>query len=243
MKTNELNVKEAGMRKPSFYAVIPADVRYDKRLKPNAKLLYGEITALCNKEGYCWAKNEYFAKLYDVNIDAISKWLSQLKKYEYIKIAILNYYQRKISIIPLIQKDKGGNQKRLGGLIQKDKAIYNNTDNNKSNISSISDPLNSKTENIHVQEIFQEYISKILPGSRLTNKAKSKIKSRLNEFSIKEIFKGIDNFSKDSWWMDNNAFRGISWFFYSEDRIEQFKNLIPRKKVEEEKEELRTTKY
>ena len=29
-------------RKPSYYAVIPADVRYDPRLKPNAKLLYGE---------------------------------------------------------------------------------------------------------------------------------------------------------------------------------------------------------
>lgn len=29
----------------SYYAIIPANVRYDKRLKPNTKLLYGEITA------------------------------------------------------------------------------------------------------------------------------------------------------------------------------------------------------
>ena len=39
----------------SLYSVIPARVRDDHTLRPNAKLLYGELSALAQAEGYCWA--------------------------------------------------------------------------------------------------------------------------------------------------------------------------------------------
>ena len=45
--------QEQDGRGPAYHAVIPADVRYDARLKASAKLLYGELTALCDREGYC----------------------------------------------------------------------------------------------------------------------------------------------------------------------------------------------
>ena len=38
--------------KSSYYSILPAVVRYDKDLTDKAKLLYSEITCLCNKEGF-----------------------------------------------------------------------------------------------------------------------------------------------------------------------------------------------
>ena len=69
----------------NYYAIIPADVRYDKRLTPLARLLYGEITALCNEKGYCWASNSYFAELYEVSNNTISSAIKQLEECGYIK--------------------------------------------------------------------------------------------------------------------------------------------------------------
>ena len=75
--------------KKSYYAIIPANVRYDEDLSANAKLLYGEITALCNEKGYCWATNDYFAKLYKVAKQTISRWIRELKENNYINIQMI----------------------------------------------------------------------------------------------------------------------------------------------------------
>ena len=72
------------MTKPNYYATIPADVRYDKNLTPNSKLLYAEITALCNMNGKCTASTEYFCRLYEVSRASIQNWLRLLEKNGYI---------------------------------------------------------------------------------------------------------------------------------------------------------------
>ena len=77
------------MENPNFYAIIPASVRYAD-ITPNAKLLYGEITALCNKTGCCYATNEYFAKLYGVSKISISKWVKELTENGFIE-SEMNY--------------------------------------------------------------------------------------------------------------------------------------------------------
>lgn len=73
----------------NYYAILPAKVRYDKNITPNAKLLYAEITALCNDKGYCWAGNAYFAELYGVTKTSISNWISSLQKNGYIDVQLI----------------------------------------------------------------------------------------------------------------------------------------------------------
>ena len=71
--------------KPSFYAILPATVRYDKRLKPIVRILFAEITALANKQGYCTASNSYFAENYDLATATVSRHISQLTALGYVR--------------------------------------------------------------------------------------------------------------------------------------------------------------
>ena len=75
---------------PSYYAILPANVRYDKRLSDKSKLLFAEIMALTNKTGECWATNKYFADLYGVSTRTISTIINQLIEYKYLDST--NYY-------------------------------------------------------------------------------------------------------------------------------------------------------
>jgi DNA-binding transcriptional regulator YhcF (GntR family) len=124
--------------KKSYYAIIPAEVRYSKA-SPNAKLLYGEITALCNEKGYCWASNQYFAELYEVHRNTVSKWVAELESHDFIKVVVKKNYSR---MICLSKKLKGVQRKaetpyneKLKGVQRKaEKNItVNNTDNIKYN--------------------------------------------------------------------------------------------------------------
>ena len=65
-------------RLPSYYTVIPAFVRYNRNLSNFDKLLYGEIIALTNSNGYCWATNKYFAKVFSCVERTITRSMTRL---------------------------------------------------------------------------------------------------------------------------------------------------------------------
>ena len=113
--------------KPNYYAIIPAKVRYSS-LKPNAKLLYGEITALSNKLGYCYASNNYFAELYGVSKNTVSRWLSDLKKLGFITIEIQRNEKKEIikRIIGIDKKVVSSNDK----IVKENNTSNNTTSNN-----------------------------------------------------------------------------------------------------------------
>lgn len=113
--------------KPNYYAIIPADVRYDKELRANEKLLFGEISALTDSKGECYASNNYFANLYEVVPSAISRWIKDLEKKKYIEIEYIRenkeIKQRKIKIIGIHKCEQGYSQKVKGNKEEEYKEI------------------------------------------------------------------------------------------------------------------------
>ena len=103
---------------PNYYAIISAEVRYDKNLTANAKLLYAEITALLNINGECFATNKYFSNLYGKSTVTISKWVSELVANGYISTHYIYKGNTKEIEKRYIRKLKGGIKENFKGGIK-----------------------------------------------------------------------------------------------------------------------------
>lgn len=146
---------------PSYYSILTANVRYDKRLRASEKVFFSEITALSNKYGYCTASNRYFSNLYEVSKDTVSTWVSDLVKLGYVKREEIRNEQTKevierrlypVATPPIDKKadrysskDREGIDKKVDTPIGK-KAEENNTS---LNITSIN---REKGEEVNQQE-------------------------------------------------------------------------------------------
>jgi uncharacterized phage protein (TIGR02220 family) len=180
--------------KKSYYAIIPANIRYDEELTANAKLLYGEISALCNERGFSWASNDYFAELYKVTDRQVRRWIKSLADKGYIYIQ----YQHEKSLSEkryiyisdwskMSSPDKnvhGGGQKspKVG-----DKNVHhNNTYNN--------------TSNKYIAEIVT-YLNKVCGTSfrPTTKKTIALIDARLSEEYTLDNFKAVIDKKAAQW--------------------------------------------
>ncbi len=139
-----------------YYAVIPANVRYDKSLPSSAKLLYGEITALCNQSGFCWAENSYFAGLYDVSDRTIQTWINALVNNGYVYRNFISTEdgratsKRCLSIVEMssdfvgVRKNlRGGYEENFVGGTKKSSPIIlqDNNTSNKTIVNNSIDPM------------------------------------------------------------------------------------------------------
>lgn len=189
----------------SYYAIIPTNVRYDKDLAPNAKLLYGEITALCNEKGYCWASNQYFAELYGVSVLSIKRWVNSLVTKGYV-YRTLTYKpnskevdKRILSIDGGIKIDTTSVQKCYDPSIKNDtsSSIKNDTDNN----TSINNTFNNtniykgekKRKSETVNSVIAEYtenkeLQDALHGFvEMRNKARKPLTARAMKLSLNKL--------------------------------------------------------
>ena len=197
--------------KPNYYAIIPANVRYNKNLRANEKLLFGEITALSNATGICVASNNYFAKLYGVVPSAITKWIKDLEKYEYISVEYVRndkeIKQRNIRLLGIHKYDEvftnvlEGIHKCEEGYSQKTKD--NNTSINNTSINNnIYCPAKAEQQ-LPYKEIIDYLNIKLGTHYKYTsNKTRALIKARFNEGYTLDDFKTVIDKKYIEWYKD-----------------------------------------
>lgn len=198
---------------PNYYAIIPANVRYDKSLVPSAKLLYGEITALSNREGFCYATNEYFADLYQTSEKTITRWLKNLADKNYIttKLETFRYNDgtvKKIRYIYIVENSSNHMDKNVQNHMDNhidifdthhmDKNVpYNNTYNN--NIKE-----NILKENRY-NEMFEQFYNAYPKKVSKANTKKWFEKNKPNEQTFKQIMEALEKHKKQSSWNKDNG--------------------------------------
>ena len=72
-------------------------------------------------------------------------------------------------------------------------------------------------------QIADHFRATIDTGTRLTEKAQTKINARLQTYSVDELKGAVEEWKNDRWQMEHNGQRGMAWFFATDDRIEQWK--------------------
>lgn len=73
-------------REEFISSFITISILGDNRLTFLERLLLIHIISLSKKNGYCWATNKYFSNIYNVTTVTISKSISKLATFNYIKI-------------------------------------------------------------------------------------------------------------------------------------------------------------
>lgn len=69
----------------SYWAVLPANVRYHRDLSQTAKLLYAEVSALAQANGYCWATDAYLAETLGCSVATVTRSLRKLRDLGFIR--------------------------------------------------------------------------------------------------------------------------------------------------------------
>ena len=204
------------MENKNYYAIIPAPVRYCKDLKANEKLMYGELTALSNDKGFCFASNEYFSNLYDVSKTSISKWISNLEKNRFIKIKMIyepgtkQIKQRRIYIAPLLKKTSIPIEENFNTPIEeKLKDIYiltnNNNINNNNSTKFKKRQYSEKTTKAfsHFAALFPlKYRPKTEAQKNKWLDCLDKIE-RLDGYNLREVYNVSKELRNDEFWQNN----------------------------------------
>ena len=187
--------------KRGYYCIIPADVLDDERIPDGAKLLYGEITALCSEKGFCFASNDYLASRRKRRRCTIISWINTLVECGYLKRELCynaeskevkerRLYLRDTFFTPYEKSDEGGMKNQTTPYEKPDEGgMKNQTDNN-----TINNTVNN-TVNKYMAD-FEEFW-KLYPRKVEKAAAYKAYKARLKEGVSKDtLLTAVKNYNR-----------------------------------------------
>lgn len=81
-----------------YYINIPQKIA-EANISLGARMLYGQISRLSNKEGYCYASNQYLSELLHCSGRSVQRFIEELREKNFIKVELCKSYIRHIYII------------------------------------------------------------------------------------------------------------------------------------------------
>lgn len=199
------------MEQPSYYAIIPAEIRYDKDLRAGAKIFYGEITALCSKVGVCTASNNYFADLYGVTASGISRWVTQLKDKGYINVEYEKEGKEikkrfiKLNLFATSNQTIEHVLTNINGVVTKNQEGY--CQKSKDNNTSINNKKENIKENSQFGILFNKFWNAYPKRKNKGDVEKWFLKHKPSEDLVNTMIEKIELLKKtDQWKKDNGQF-------------------------------------
>lgn len=218
------------IEQPNYYAIIPANVRYNGNLTSSDKLFYSEITCLTHKTGQCWASNKYFSNLYKVDNSTISKWIKKLQNEDLIDVEYIKegkeIKQRIITLkgmayvqegMAYVQGEYGIYSRGYGVESKENNTSINNTSiNNKRNIKESFENINNhqneqvenSTSSFQDTNALREYIKCLKKEIEMLKKKSSKHDVSSYNISLFDKFwnaypKKVSKGNAEKWFVKN----------------------------------------
>tara|TARA_R110000851_G_scaffold1776_1_gene6958 strand:+ start:223 stop:1032 length:810 start_codon:yes stop_codon:yes gene_type:complete len=200
--------------KSGYVGYIPSYIRHNKDLNPLDKLIYAEITANIELEGYCKKTNTFFMRMLNISRATISRRLTNLREQGCIYIVIEQekvtnkFINRFITLtLPQIrvgvkhQIDIPHAQIRDGGV---------SLDGDKTKDNAPSDDQNRGTllqSNNNIQYIYSNHKNNVIINEAINEKQLHYLKSIVSGFYITQST-NFPEIVKNNWHTDSNLTSG-----------------------------------
>jgi DNA-binding MarR family transcriptional regulator len=203
------------MEKPNFFSILPATVRYNPNLRASSKLLFSEITALTQKEGFSFASNGYYSKVFNVSISSISAWIKELEEENLIRVEFdrkgKQIIRRRIYVN--LNSDPAKVFRNLGEGIQKSGGgVFRNLGEGYSEISTDNNTSKSNNTRVNIPEDLETIVNlwntfakkhNLSQVTKLTGLRERHLRKRLNEKEW-NIFNILEQITKQPFLLGQN---------------------------------------